>query len=156
MIRDYVEADRAQLEACVAELQETERPWFPELLPGPAMAPKYVDGLLEQVREKEGRLLVYEVDGALAGFICVQMRRNMDALESTLTAWAYISDLMVRADHRRMGIALKLLAAVERHVAERGVEWIRINHASRNAAAHETYIRAGYEDYVAVKRKRLR
>jgi ribosomal protein S18 acetylase RimI-like enzyme len=156
MIRETNPADRPAIEACLATLQDYERSLLPELREGRGMAAGYLDYLLETGRDRQGKMFVWEEEGAgIVGFVSVWIRRDMDALESTVNEYGYVTDLVVTETHRRRGIGKALLEAAERHTAACGVQHIRINVLATNAAAIEAYHRVGFADFLISLRKRV-
>jgi ribosomal protein S18 acetylase RimI-like enzyme len=155
VIREAVAADRQALEACIAELQEHLRGVDPDLLPGAAMAPAYLDALLASAARDRGKVFVYERDAAVVGFVAVVVRSGENVLESTITENAHVVDLAVRREHHQTGVGAALLRAAERHAAGCGVKYVAIDVMAGNALARNTYARLGYEDYLVVVRKPL-
>jgi len=154
-IRPYADRDRAELVACVAELQDFDRSLYPELLEGARMASAYADSLLAEARDRRGGLFVYEAESRLLGFVNVAIRTGVDLLESTINECAYVTDLMAREAHRGRGIGTALLEAAERYARERGLKPIRINAGARNEGALRAYRRYGFADHIVVLRKSI-
>jgi ribosomal protein S18 acetylase RimI-like enzyme len=99
---------------------------------------------------------VAEVAGDVVGFVCVWARVRPDEPEDDPSAYAYVSDLVVRAVHRRCGIGRRLLSAAEGHARSRGMRSLRISVLARNDAARSLYGSAGFEEYEVELVKPLR
>ena len=157
MIRAYEpERDRARLRACVVELQEYERNLEPALPPGEEMADAYLSHRLGQITGESGRLFVAEVDGAVVGFVGVRSRVPPGEPDEDPAPYAYVTDLLVRRDHRRRGIGRALLDHAEHHAREAGARTIRIGVLANNQIARRLYREMGFADYHVQLVKRLR
>ena len=60
---------------------------------------------------------------------------------------AYISDLIVRAAHRRRGIGRDLLVRAASFAREFGAKQIKVGVLVRNEATHAFYRAGGFRDY---------
>jgi GNAT superfamily N-acetyltransferase len=113
-IRPYVAADRIGLLACIAELQDHEVALEADRLPGTAIAETHLAYLLDQCRQKRGAILVAVNGAEVLGFACVWADEDFGEHYAVPARAAHLSDLVVRAPHRRGGLGHELTRAAER------------------------------------------
>lgn len=147
MIRSYEPADQEQVERCIVDLQDFERALEPDRVEGASIAHRYLLELLDTCRKQSGQLFVAEVEGQLAGFVCVWLEREPESYLTSLANYAYISDLVVLPTYRRRGLGSALLAQAEAFVKAQGARALRINVLARNKGAWALYSKAGFRDY---------
>jgi ribosomal protein S18 acetylase RimI-like enzyme len=139
--------DSAALRDLFTELQDYERQLDPAKPAGSAVADPYLSRMWDRCREWNGRVFVAEVAGGVVGFACVWARVRPDEPEDDPSEYAYVSDLVVSAAHRRCGIGHRLLSAAECHARSQGARSLRISVLARNGAARCLYGSAGFEEY---------
>ena len=108
------------------------------------------------VRKTNGVVLVAEVNGRVVGHLFLTFEESPPFVRRELRAYAYIAELFVRAEARRLGVARALLAAAERIARERGVSRILVSALAGNIPAETTYERAGFAAYATELIKKLR
>jgi len=108
------------------------------------------------VRKTNGVVLVAEVNGRVVGHLFLTFEEAPPFVRRELRAYAYIAELFVRAEARRLGVARALLAAAERIARERGVSRILVSALAGNIPAETTYERAGFAAYATELIKKLR
>jgi ribosomal protein S18 acetylase RimI-like enzyme len=81
--------------------------------------------------------LVSDEGGELAGYSLARLKRPRVG---------YVSDLYVRPESRRRGLAKRLLAATTAELAERGAELVSLNVDVRNELARTVYRRLGFRE----------
>jgi ribosomal protein S18 acetylase RimI-like enzyme len=67
----------------------------------------------------------------------------------------YVSDIFVDSRYRGQGVAQRLLAVAERHLAATGVTRLRINVLANNTTARRAYERYGFAPYEVMYEKRI-
>lgn len=155
-IRDYQpQCDAASLRACIVEMQDFERALEPDLPAGEAMADSYLDFIVGRAARMNGRILVAEIDEAIVGFVGILPAVPPDEPDEPHAPYAYVSDLMVRAAHRRRGIGRQLLDAAQAHARQAGAAVLRINVLAKNTGAAMLYRRAGFAERLIQLSKRL-
>jgi ribosomal protein S18 acetylase RimI-like enzyme len=146
LIRQYDATDYSALRACVVELQAWERSFEP-VLPAPeAMADPYLAEVFTSCEQSSGRIFLAHEDGAVVGFVCV-LAKMLSSADDLVGSYAYISDLVVRAAHRRRGVGRKLVARAESFARECGAKQLRVGVLVRNEASHAFYRAGGFRDY---------
>lgn len=155
MIRAYKPEDRADVENCIIELQDFERSIEPDRVEGISIAKRYLSDLINECRQKTGQLFVAEVNGKVAGFTCVWLEHETGTYISSLTDYAYISDLAVLPPHRRSGLGKALLKEAEAFAIQHGAKVMRIEVLAKNHIALDVYRKAGFQDYEIALQKSL-
>src|SRR5579885_177693 len=146
MIRAYQPADQERVERCIRELPDFERSLEDDRVEGAGITRRYLLELLDTCQKQSGQLFVAEIDGRIAGFVCVWLEREPESYLTSLALYAYISDLVVLPAYRRQGLGSALLAQAETFAAQQGVRALRITVLARNEGAKEVYHRAGFRD----------
>ena len=147
MIRSYEPADQEQVEQCIIALQDFERALEPDRVEGATIARRYLLELLDTCQKQFGQLFVAEVEGRIAGFVCVWLEREPESYLTNLAPYAYISDLVVLPAYRRHGLGSALLARAAAFAKEQRAPALCINVLARNAAAWALYGKAGFREY---------
>ncbi len=154
-ISEYQPAYFEGVHRCMLELQAHERR-LEELHREPeAMAREYLAHLESECRSKDGKWFVALDGEQIVGFICVWCREQLDEYMSEPLECAYISDLVVLAEHRRRGIGPALVEYAENYAKERGISLIKIGSLARNNLSMDLYRRLGYRDYAVQFVKKL-
>jgi GNAT superfamily N-acetyltransferase len=154
-LRPAVAADRAALEECFIQLQDEERDYEPNRVPGQLIAAPYLNELNRRCNEFEGQVIVAESDLRVVGFICVLARTSSGEMIEREQERAYITDLIVLPAWRRIGVGGALLAAAERFASSRGARVLLVGVLAANKPAHRLYQSAGFTDNEIVLRKFL-
>lgn len=113
-----------------------------------------LEDVARSLRENRQEIVVVaEEAGELVGFACAQRKRSFCYAEQT----AEITEVFVKPDFRRRGLARSMIAFAERHCADRfPVQTFELLTGARNRAAQELYRSLGYaEDREKHFRKRL-
>ena len=93
----------------------------------------------------KGISLIAEIDNQIAGFI-IGLIYNYG---TTRTGHVYTIDVAVK--HRRKGVGLELLKALEKRFVENGVETCYLEARRENVAALELYQKHGYTELDVLK-----
>jgi ribosomal protein S18 acetylase RimI-like enzyme len=147
-IREFADpADREALIGCVIALQEHERMLDPSMPEGTSMAGDYLAFLLTRCRERQGRILLANVNGQVAGFVCVLAAMPPSEPDEPRQTYAYISDLFVHAGYRGKGIGRKLLQHAEEFARAGGAAVLQIGVLAANRSARRLYESCGFTEY---------
>jgi ribosomal protein S18 acetylase RimI-like enzyme len=148
VIRPYQPADYAGVLRSMHELQEHERGLHPSRRPAAEVAEAYLTRLLPRVTERSGAIFVAEASGAVIGFIACYIKDTESLIETReFSRYGYVSDLDIAAEWRGRGLARRLLAEAERHLARSGVTRLRIGVLAANIAAQRAYAKYGFAPY---------
>ncbi len=142
-IREYRDDDLPALEALAAEIQDYERQFDSNLRPGPAMAQEYAAELLGVCKKYRGRILIADLDDAVAGLIAF---RTVKLIENE-HPHMYISDLVVFTRYRQRGVGRALLDAAADHARQAGISRISLMVYADNRVARDVYERSGFETH---------
>ena len=154
-IRPYDPArDLEALRGLNVEHQDFSRTLEPSWPAGETVADDYVAFLERQCTARDGRVFVAEVEGRVAGFVCVVSATRGDSPDDPAT-FAWIHDIYVRPEHRRRGLATALMSAAESFARSRGAREVRLGVIDRNVDARAMYQGLGFRDYTRVLTKSL-
>jgi ribosomal protein S18 acetylase RimI-like enzyme len=155
-VRPATEADHAALRAAIVDLQEYERALHDSRRPGAVIVDAYVDDLMRRCAERQGLMIIAEDDaGRFAGYAAGWVQQD-DTIAQTPDSnrFGYVFDCYVVMARRGLGIAGKLLAAVEAHLWAQGVTRIRVDSLATNMSALQAYRKHGFTPYEMVLEKR--
>ena len=155
LIRPYRVDDREAVIACVRALQTYEVQYEPRMKPPQDIGDWYVDGQLEECRQKNGVILVAELAGGIVGYTTVYAAEVCEDPDEEAYEYAYVADVAVNPDQRGRGIGRSLLEAAERHARDHGSKWLRISVLAQNRIAAGLYERFGFEPRVVELEKNL-
>jgi len=103
-----------------------------------------LEAALARVKRCGGHALVASWDGAPAGHLFLTFEHDAPYVREALRPFAQITELFVREEFRRRGIAPALIAEAERLAQARGVERLMIGVLAGNALAEPLYRRLGF------------
>jgi ribosomal protein S18 acetylase RimI-like enzyme len=148
VIRPYQPADYAGVLSGMHDLQDHERALHPSRRAAAEVAEAYLQRLLPRVAERSGAIFVAEASGAVIGFIACYIKDTESLIETReFSRYGYVSDLDIAAEWRGRGLARRLLAAAERHLAQHGVARLRIGVLAANISAQRAYAKYGFAPY---------
>jgi ribosomal protein S18 acetylase RimI-like enzyme len=147
-IRPYRPADYAGVLRGMHDLQDHERTLHPSRRAAAEVAEPYLQRLLRRVAERSGAIFVAEHAGAVIGFIACYVKDTQSLIETAAySRYGYVSDLDILAEWRGRGLARRLLASAEQHLAQCGVTRLRIGVLAANSAAQRAYEKYGFAPY---------
>lgn len=146
-IRAYEHSDLEALKRLMIELQSHERQYDRDRVqPTPEFAASYLSGLFDDLKERQGIVLV-AVDGStVCGFVAGYVEEDT----TNAAQYFHIGDLAVLATHRGRGIGSALIGAVQKHSRAKGFKRLGISVLIENSRAHDLYRRLGFRDYEVV------
>jgi ribosomal protein S18 acetylase RimI-like enzyme len=148
LIRPYQPGDYADVLRGMHDLQEHERALHPSRREAAEVAEAYLIRLLRRVAERSGAVFVAEQSGTVIGFIACYVKDTESLIETAeFSRYGYVSDLDIAAEWRGRGLAQRLLAAAERHLAQHGVVRLRIGVLAANIGAQRAYEKYGFAPY---------
>lgn len=66
------------------------------------------------------------------------------------TTYGFISDMVVKKDYRRQGIAKRLLSEIRKWFSQQGVTRLELRVSSENEVAHSFWSKHGFKEYIYV------
>ena len=151
-VRPAGRRDRDRLVELWLGLLAHHEPLDPHYRVRPGSEPEWrrlVDGLLAG---DDTAVFVFEQDGALLGFVTVQVERASPVLVER--SRAEITDLMVEPGARRRGVGRALAEAAAGWIRERGVEGTIVRVAAHNPEAQGFWRALGFSDFMDVLQRR--
>lgn len=134
----------AGLRQCLIELQDFERRMEPRMPPGVDIAGPYLADMFDRCEKGSGRILIAEIDGAVAGYATILPKVKSEELEDGDFEYALVSDLVVLDGFRGQGLGRKLLQAAELYARACKARYLRIGVLAGNAVAEKLYAEAGF------------
>ncbi len=154
-VREYEQKDGPALEDCIVEMQEFERSIEPNRREGKSISGQYLERIIDTCARRNGKMFVAEEAGAVMGYSCVWMEKRPEELISTLTDYAYVSDVIVLPAYREKGVGKALLLAAEEHAVRCGATTIVLGVLAKNAAAIGLYKKVGFREYEMLLKKEI-
>ncbi len=149
---DWVEVGRA-----IGKLQDFERELvgYP-IKPGEEVCQSYISELRTELNRNRGVLLIAETNDQFIGFLTGYVEQAGDILVAPeFDRSAYISDIFVHPNSRRLGVARTLICEFEERMGQLGLTWATISVKSRNIQALNTYLDSGFEEYEIILAKKI-
>ena len=154
LIREFDEnTDMQDLRDCLIELQDFERSYDPRMPLGRDIVDTYIPEMLRRCKRCDGKVLVADIDGEIAGYATVLARVRSDEPEDGDFEYGLVSDLVILRKFRKLGLARRLLAEAESHARACGVKWLRVGVMAGNQVAKNLYSSIGFSDlYVELEK----
>ncbi len=145
-VRAATIADVPQLIALYRELDEFHRLHHPELFPATIeREPAAVERMLT---DPKATMLVAELaagaEAAIVGFARVMDVQTPTGSVLLSRRFAFVDELVVAKEHRRVGIASELLRVAETWASARGIPALEVTVWNFNHGAQELYANNGY------------
>ena len=91
----------------------------------------------------------------LVGFIAFEESMKIDPLVAESTPALYITAIFIKENHRKKGLAKKLIKVVEDFALKKDIRFIKLLTFSKNQLARDFYFQDGFEDYESTMIKQL-
>lgn len=157
IIREYTPDDREAVEQCIFELQEDETARQPEYwqTPDRALEDKYLDYLLKWVGSSNGKLLIAEIEGVVAGYVAIAIEDGKDSSPCIkMKRMGYVPDFVVLRKYQKQGIGKKLLTSAEQYIKSKDCEYVSLDVTTGNSA-FDFYKKHGYKEYSTNLKKKI-
>jgi len=99
------------------------------------------------VEQRHGEIFVSDVTAAVAGFVSVRLEHEADRYTSTLTDYAYITDLVVLPSARGRGYGTALLLKADEFEPQHGMRTLKIHVLAKNQQATDVYLQIGFRPH---------
>jgi ribosomal protein S18 acetylase RimI-like enzyme len=147
VIREFDRAaDIDGLRACLIELQNFEREIDSRIPTGEDIADAYIRDAMSQCEECAGTILVVEVNATIAGYVTILSRVRSGEIDDGDLEYAYLADLIVRAEYRNAGLGKKLMSRAETYARDHGAKSLRVCVRAANENAKRLYLSSGYSE----------
>jgi GNAT superfamily N-acetyltransferase len=153
-IREYRPDDAPAVEQCLAELQDFSKLLNPYDADG-SIAPQFLLHLLARCDETNGKIFVVESDERVVGMVCIYATVKANRPDEEEYEYAYVSDLVVLAEHRGKGLGRALLKLAEDYAKQQGATLLRITVLAKNEVARKLYIDEDFDELVVTLQKKL-
>ena len=127
----------------------------PRMPSGAEIVEEYVPWMFDRCRRCNGKLIVAEVEGRVAGFATILTRVSSDEIDDGPVEFGLVGDLVVLAAYRNRGIGRALLEAAESYAREKDVKWLRIGVLADNKVADLMYEGMGFGTRFLMREKDL-
>jgi len=146
--------DEQSLRECLIEQQNFHRRLEPAWPDGQAIVGAYMTYLETECAAHNGCILMAHCGEQAAGFVCVVAATRGESPEDPAPL-AWVHELYVKPEHRRRGVASRLMAAAERFAGGEGARVLRLGVQDRNAGARRFYTKQGFAEHAHVLTKSL-
>jgi len=150
LVRPYQAPDRDHVCRLMAALQDWERQWAVDRVPGETMASDHVSYLLGLAQASGGETFVALRGEQIVGFL-VLIAESEDEDDAHLIPeakrYGLVTDLYVLESARGKGVGALLLGAAEAHAKTMGLSILRIQSLTANSEAIAFYEGRGYAPY---------
>ncbi len=138
------DTDKAQVRACLIELQDFEREIDPRMPSGEDIAEAYIPDMLQRCRDSAGAILVAEIDRLVIGYVTILTKVSSDEIGAGDHEFGLITVVVVLREHQGKGHGKALLQAAETYARDHGVKWLRIGALAPNKSATTLYSSMGF------------
>ena len=128
----------------------------PSVIDSPSLPPekatrkwRYI--LLKQWRRKSIHIILAERNEQLVGYVVLRSRLRQRKREI-----AYIQEIYVHPDFRKMDLGTLLLQRGIKYLRDRGVKIIRVDVWFQNNIARDFFKKYGFEEHIVVLQKKLK
>lgn len=101
----------------------------------------------EAVRQSGGVSVVAELDGHIAGYLCLAIESIGSFVREDRRRVGFVRELIVDEKHRRAGIGQKLLQEAEDYIVSMGIKRLMLGVLAGNEAAQRAYVKFGLRPY---------
>lgn len=118
---------------------------------------KYVDFMLEEVRENDGKVFIAVEKGKAIGLVAGIIRKysEWDHLDYKCPKTGSVTELVTTQKERAKGIGKDLLKAIEKYFKDEGCEYVSLEVFSYNEHAKEFYNRQNYHERMRTLIKKI-
>jgi GNAT superfamily N-acetyltransferase len=123
--------------------------------PGSDIVDDYIPHMLDRCKRCEGKILIAEIDGEVAGFATILTKVRSEEPEDGDLEYGLVSELMVVEKFRKKGLVRRLLEEAESYARANDVKWLRIGVLAGNRAADKLYASMGFSSQYVEREKDL-
>lgn len=143
IIREASIADHQAIALLYAQVDALHASGRPDAFQTP-LQPRSIAFLQKRLAEADGAMLVADIGGVVVGFAFVKLGRPPHDAMHRPRVFAYVEEVVVSSDHRRLGIGTALMHRVEGWARDRKVDQIELIVWEFNEEATMFYESLGY------------
>jgi ribosomal protein S18 acetylase RimI-like enzyme len=143
IIREASVSDHQAISLLCAQVDALHAQGRPDAFQEPRR-PRPIAFLQERIAEPDAAMFVADIGGAVVGFARVKLGRPPDNAMHRPRVFAYVEEVVVSLDHRRLGVGKALMHAVEGWARDRKVDQIELTVWEFNEEARKFYESLGY------------
>lgn len=147
VIREYKEKDEKAFKQSIIDLQNYECAFDPEMLSGEETVDAWFRHVLEENKEKDGRIYIAENNKKAIGFISLRIESKGDEILLPSIRCVFITDFIIQKEFRGKGVGKLLLAKADEYAKERNIPYVKLSVFSKNSNAVEMYHKLGFIDH---------
>jgi ribosomal protein S18 acetylase RimI-like enzyme len=143
IIREASIADHPAISLLYAQVDVLHAHGRPDAFQAPPQ-PRSIAFLQKRLAEADAAMHVADIGGSVVGFAFVKLGRPPDDAMHRPRVFAYIEEVVVSSDHRRLGVGTALMHRVEGWARDRKVDQIELIVWEFNEEARKFYESLGY------------
>jgi ribosomal protein S18 acetylase RimI-like enzyme len=143
IIREASIADHQAISLLHAQVEVLHAYGRPDAFQEPPQ-PRSTAFLQERLAEADAAMHVADIGGAVVGYAFVKLGRPPDDAIHRPRVFAYVEEVAVSSDHRRLGVGKALMQGVEGWARDRKVDQIELTVWEFNDEAMKFYESLGY------------
>jgi len=143
IIRNASTADHQAISLLCAQVDALHVHSRPDAFQGPPRT-RSIAFPRERLAEADAAVFVADIGGAVVGFARVKLGRPPGDAMYRPRVFAYVEEVVVSSDHRRLGVGRALMHALEGWARERKVDQIELTVWEFNEEARKFYESLGY------------
>ena len=130
-VREYQEGDKKVVLEFIKALQDFELSLGADRVNGEDVSEPYLEYILYNCYEKNGKVFIAENEREVAGFGCVWIESDLNPI-SSVKKYGYISDLFIELDFREKGIGQILVETMEDYIKSLDIRVMQFNTLANN------------------------
>jgi len=157
LIRTYRPEDENPFKQSIAQLQEYERGFGIDMLPGDEMADAWFRYTIEETKQKGGEIYVAEVDNRAVGFMSLRVEPSSaeEDLYCKPATSVFVYDLHISPGFRGNGIGKRLLSKADEYAVKRNIPYIKLQVFAGNTHGRAVYQALGYQEVAVTMVKQI-
>lgn len=147
IIREYKEQDEKALKQSIIDLQNYECAFDPEMLSGEETVDAWFNHVLEENKQKDGRIYIAENNKKAIGFISLRIEPKGNEILLPSVKSVFITDFIIQKEFRGKGIGKMLLAKADEYAKTKSISYIKLSVFAANTNVVELYHKLGFKDH---------
>ena len=122
---------------------------YPEVFKYPTDTAEVEKFFRDRISDNNGFIFMARISGQAVGYVWCNIQRRHESVFKHGQERIYIHQLSVKPEHRRKGIARKLMHAVERVAKKNGISRFALDSWEFNKEAHTFFEQLGFSCFLA-------